>query len=164
MQRAPSLPPHKRFLTLDVFEALAHADHPSDRGTDHTVPDDEGGGRTWRVTFVLVAIGLLMVNFAARLLDRTCKRSDDCVDLQVRITDAWRRHAMLAKLPIAATVGRSPWWRAPTTIVEVTGPMPGPTLQELALRIVREEASRSEGPFRIRDQFDMDREVVARVA
>ena len=164
MQRAPSLPPHKRFLTLDVLEALARADHLSTRGADHIVPADERGGRPWRVTFVVVAIGLFMVNFAARLLNRICKRSDDRIDLQVRITDAWRRHAVLATLPIAAAVGRSPWWRAPTTIVEVTGPMPGPTLQELALRIVREEASRSEGPFRIRDQFDMDREVVARVA
>ena len=85
-------------------------------------------------------------------------------DLQVRITDAWRRHAMLAKLPIAAAVGRSPRWRAPTTIVEVTGPMPGPTLQGLVLRLVREEASRSERPFRIREQFDVGREVTTRVA
>ena len=103
-----------------------------------------------------------MVNFAVKLLDRGCKRSDACMSLQVRIADAWRQHAALAKLPVAAAV-RRPWWRA-TTIIEVTGPIPGPTLHETALRITREEASRDDRSFKIRDEFQVGQNTAARVA
>ena len=64
------------------------------------------------------------------------------------------REPSLAGLPLTPTV-HVPMWKGTPATIEVTGQVPRPELKEIALRLVRDEATRIRSDIRIVDRLSV---------
>ncbi len=125
----------------------APAPVPSPPGATPT-PVAEGGG--WLAAVVLLVWLFVIIVIAAKLVDLKSKREAEAIQVQAGISNALLRDQRLATLPVVPTA-RAPLWKGSPITLEVCGVVPTPELREAALRVVREEASRTPPDIQVVD-------------
>ena len=114
-----------------------------------------GDGSGIAIAAVVVVAGLLVaIGLAVKLFDLKRKRESEAVQLQAQLSDALLREPSLAGLPLTPTV-HVPMWRGTQTTIEVTGQVPRPELKDIALRLVRDEATRIRSDIEIIDRLSI---------
>ena len=144
-----------------VREAAAQATPP----TAMPAPSPAAPGDNSGVLMALALMGalLLIVGIGVKIWDAKRKREADAVHLQSQLSDALLREADFFGLAITPTVHAGLRRSAPM-IIEVTGQAPSQTVRDAALRIVRDEASRTRSDFEIVDRIEVRPEAVRRIA
>jgi len=144
-----------------VREAAAQATPP----TAMPAPSPAAPGDNSGVLMALALMGalLLIVGIGVKIWDAKRKREADAVHLQSQLSDALLREADFFGLAITPTVHAGLRRSAPM-IIEVTGQAPSQTVRDAALRIVRDEASRTRSDFEIVDRVEVRPEAVRRIA
>ena len=114
-----------------------------------------GNGGGTAIAAVVVVVGLLVIiGVAVKLFDLKRKRESEAVQLQAQLSDALLREPAFAGLPLTPTV-HVPMWKGTPATIEVTGQVPRPELKEIALRLVRDEATRIRSDIRIVDRLSV---------
>jgi len=114
-----------------------------------------GDGGSTAIAAVVVVAGLLVViGLAVKLFDLKRKRESEAVQLQAQLSDALLREPPLAGMPLTPTV-HVPMWRGTPATIEVTGQVPRPELKDIALRLVRDEATRIRSDVEIVDHLSI---------
>ena len=118
-----------------------------------TTSTGDGGGTA--IAAVVVVVGLLVViGLAVKLFDLKRKRESEAVQLQAQLSDALLREPSLAGLPLTPTV-HVPMWRGTPATIELTGQVPRPEAKDIALRLVRDEATRIRPDIEIVDRLSI---------
>jgi hypothetical protein len=103
---------------------------------------------------LLAVLGGLIAIVAAgvKMYDLKRKREADAEYLQAQGSDALLRESSLFGAPVTPTV-HVPFWSGTPATIDVTGEVPTPEVRQIALRIIRAEASRLRSDFVIDDRM-----------
>jgi hypothetical protein len=115
------------------------------------------------MALALMGALLLIVGIGVKVWDAKRKREAEAVHLQSQISDALLREQDLFGLAITPTV-HAPLRRGGPVTIEVTGHAPSAEVREMALRVVRDEATRMGARFEIEDRIDIRPEAARRIA
>ena len=92
-------------------------------------------------SLVLVAVTVLLLLAIGKAFDFRQRREEERVNLEARIGDALLDHAAFVRSSVGPTV-RIPFWRGSPATVEMVGEVPSAQLEQSALRIAAQAASR----------------------
>jgi hypothetical protein len=92
-------------------------------------------------SLILVAVSVLLLLAIGKTFDLRQRREEERVDLESRIDDALLDHAVFVRSSVRPTV-RIPFWRGSPATVEMVGEVPSAQLEQSALRLAAEAASR----------------------
>lgn len=143
---------------MSVLAIIAQVAPPST--TAPAVPGDNTGVIT---ALALMGALLVIVGVGVKMWDYKRKREAEAVHLQSQISDALLREPDFFGLAITPTVHASMRKSTPLTI-DVTGHAPSEMVRDAALRVTRDEASRTSTNFVIVDKIDVTPQAARRVA
>ena len=93
------------------------------------------------MSFVLVATTILLLLVIGKASDLRRRREEEQMDLEARIGSALLEHAAFVHSSVGSTV-RIPFWRGSPVTVKMVGKVPSAQLEQSALRIAAQAASR----------------------
>ena len=92
-------------------------------------------------SLILVAVSVLLLLAVGKTFDFRQRREEQRVDLESRIGNALLDHTAFVRSSVRPTV-RIPFWRGSPATVEMVGEVPSAQLEQSALRIAAQAASR----------------------
>ena len=92
-------------------------------------------------TLILLVVSVLLLLAIGKAFDFRQRREEERVNLETRIGDALLDHPVFVRSSVRPTV-RIPFWRGSPATVEMVGEVPSAQLEQSALRIAAQAASR----------------------